>query len=86
MREDATRVRVNVELIEASSGQVIWSEQYDREGVDVFAAQSDIALHVAKALNASVTLDDRLVWASVPPRRWRRTSLRPVAHPTRQDA
>jgi TolB-like protein/Flp pilus assembly protein TadD len=59
VREDATRVRVNVELIEASSGQVIWSEQYDREGVDVFAAQSDIALHVAKALNASVTLDEQ---------------------------
>jgi eukaryotic-like serine/threonine-protein kinase len=59
VREDGTRVRVNVELIEARSGQVIWSEQYDREGVDVFAAQSDIALRVAGALNASVTLDEQ---------------------------
>ncbi len=59
MREDGSRVRVNVELIEARSGQVIWSEQYDREGVDVFAAQSDIALRVAGALNASVTLDEQ---------------------------
>jgi len=59
VREDASRVRVNVELIEANSGQVIWSDQYDREGVDVFAAQSDIALRVAGALKASVTLDEQ---------------------------
>jgi serine/threonine protein kinase/tetratricopeptide (TPR) repeat protein len=59
VREDSARVRVNVELIDARSGQVIWSEQYDREGVDVFAAQSDIALRVGEALNASVTLEEQ---------------------------
>ena len=59
VREDGSRVRVNVELMDARSGQVIWSEQYDREGVDVFAAQSDIALRVADALKASVTLDEQ---------------------------
>jgi hypothetical protein len=31
----------------------------DREGVDVFAAQSDIALRVGDALNASVTLEEQ---------------------------
>ena len=59
VREQGTRVRVNVELIDAQSGHVIWSEQYDREGVDVFAAQSDIAVQVGKALNASVTLEEQ---------------------------
>ncbi len=59
VREDGSRVRVNVELIDARSGQVIWSDQYDREGVDVFAAQSDIALRVAGALNASVSLEEQ---------------------------
>ncbi len=59
VREDGSRVRVNVELMDARSGQVIWSEQYDRQGVDVFAAQSDIALRVAEALQASVTLDEQ---------------------------
>jgi serine/threonine-protein kinase len=59
VREDGKRVRVNVELIDTKSGHVLWSEQYDREGVDVFAAQSDIALRVANALNASVTLEER---------------------------
>ena len=59
VREQGTKVRVNVELIDAQSGHVIWSEQYDREGVDVFAAQSDIAVQVGKALNASVTLEEQ---------------------------
>ena len=59
VREDGSRVRVNVELMDARSGQVIWSEQYEREGVDVFAAQSDIALRVAEALKASVTLEEQ---------------------------
>ena len=59
VREADGRVRVNVELLDAQTGQLIWSEQYDREGVDVFAAQSDIALRVGDALNASVTLDER---------------------------
>jgi eukaryotic-like serine/threonine-protein kinase len=59
VREQGALVRVNVELIDAASGQVIWSEQYDREGVDVFAAQSDIALRVGAALNASVTLEEQ---------------------------
>ncbi len=59
VREQGTRVRVNVELIDAQSGQVIWSEQYDQEGVDVFAAQSDIAVQVGRALNASVTLEEQ---------------------------
>jgi TolB-like protein/Flp pilus assembly protein TadD len=59
VRESGSRVRVTVELMDARSGQVIWSEQYDREGVDVFGAQSDIALRIAEALKATVTLDEQ---------------------------
>jgi TolB-like protein len=59
VREDGSRVRVTVELMDARSGALIWSEQYDREAADVFAVQSDIALRVAEALNASVTLDEQ---------------------------
>jgi TolB-like protein/Tfp pilus assembly protein PilF len=59
VREDGSRVRVNVELMDARSGRLIWSEQYDREGVDVFSAQSDIALRIAEALDATVTLEEQ---------------------------
>ena len=50
MREDGTRVRVNVELVAAQSGQVIWSEQYDRELTDVVAIQDDIARAIVTSL------------------------------------
>jgi len=59
VREDGDHVRVNVELVDAQSGQQLWSEQYDRAGSDVFAMQSDIALKVADVLKASVTLDEQ---------------------------
>ena len=58
VREDGARVRVRVELMDARSGQVIWSDQYDRDRGDVFAVQSEIARRVADALQASVTLDE----------------------------
>jgi tetratricopeptide (TPR) repeat protein len=59
VREDGSRVRVMVELMDARSARVIWSDQYDREGVDVFSAQSDIALRIAEALQATVTLEEQ---------------------------
>jgi TolB-like protein len=59
VREEGARVRVRVELTDARSGQVIWSDQYDRDRADVFAVQSEIARRVADALQASVTLDEQ---------------------------
>ena len=59
VREDGGRVRVNVDLVDTRSGQLLWSEEYDRDTTDVFAVQSDIALRVADALKASVTLEEQ---------------------------
>jgi eukaryotic-like serine/threonine-protein kinase len=59
VRESGGHVRVTVELIEAATGEVVWADRYDRQGLDVFAAQSDIALRVASALNASVSLEEQ---------------------------
>ena len=59
VREDGSRVRVNVELMDARSGQVLWSEQDDQKSVDVFSAQRDIALSIAEALQATVTLEEQ---------------------------
>jgi TolB-like protein len=59
VREDKDRVRVNVELVDAKSGEQLWSQQYDRDTTDVFAVQSEIALKVADVLKASVTLEEQ---------------------------
>ena len=39
VREDGSRVRVNVELVDARSGQVIWSEQYTARALTLRRAQ-----------------------------------------------
>ena len=53
---DKQRVRVNVRLADARNAQTLWSEQYDRELQDIFALQSEIALHIAAALGATLSV------------------------------
>ena len=46
------RVRVTVQLVDATSRLSYWVEMYDRELTDVFALQSEIAESVAKMFSA----------------------------------
>ena len=50
VRRDASRVRVAAQLIDASTGRGIWRESYDREMLDVFAIQDDIAARIVDQL------------------------------------
>jgi len=54
VRRSTDRVRIEVELIDATSGFSLWSETYDREMADVFAIQSDIAQGVANKLRVTL--------------------------------
>jgi len=54
VRRADNRVRINVQLVDTSSEEQLWSEKYDRELQDVFAVQSDIAQQVAKALEVKL--------------------------------
>ncbi len=54
VRKADSRVRINVQLVDASSEEPLWSDKYDRELQDVFAVQSDIAQQVAKALEVKL--------------------------------
>lgn len=47
-------VRVNVQLINASTDTQLWAETYDRNVKDIFAAETDIASKVAKALEVKL--------------------------------
>ena len=49
------RIRINAQLIDASSDEHLWTEQYNRELTDVFAIQSDVAQQIARALRATLT-------------------------------
>jgi TolB-like protein/Tfp pilus assembly protein PilF len=48
------RVRITAQLIRASDGFHVWSENYDRTLDDIFAIQDEIADKVGRALSASL--------------------------------
>jgi serine/threonine protein kinase/Flp pilus assembly protein TadD len=51
----ANRVRVNAQLIDARTDQQLWAQTYDRDLTDVFAIQSEIAMAIARQLQASLS-------------------------------
>ena len=58
VRRAGDRVRVTVQLIEASTDNHVWAENYDRTLDDAFAIQSEIALAIAEQLK--ITLSKQL--------------------------
>jgi eukaryotic-like serine/threonine-protein kinase len=59
IRRVGDRVRIVAQLIDAGSGQHLWAETYDRQLTDVFAIQTDVALHIAAALKAELSPNER---------------------------
>lgn len=57
VRRDGDRLRVTAQLIRASDGFHLWSENYDRETADTFRVQTDIAEKIAASLD--VVMDDQ---------------------------
>jgi TolB-like protein/DNA-binding winged helix-turn-helix (wHTH) protein/Flp pilus assembly protein TadD len=60
------RLRINVELVDAATGQPLWTERYDRSLDDVFAVQSDIAQQIVSAIGAALGPDHRRALAEAP--------------------
>ncbi|MCG6954777.1 MAG: protein kinase [Gemmatimonadetes bacterium] len=58
VRRAGNRVRIVAQLIDAGSDRHLWAETYDRELTDIFAIQSDVALHIADALRAELSPDE----------------------------
>jgi len=52
------RVRVNVGVIAAGSGSLIWSKSFERVLGDTMALQTEIAQSIARAVRAAVTSDE----------------------------
>ena len=59
VRVEGRRVRISAELIDASTQQTLWSDQYDRELADLLTVQSDVALQIARALRANLSPDEQ---------------------------
>ncbi len=54
VRKSGTTVRITAQLIQVDSGFHLWSETYDRELIDVFAIQDEIATAILKELKATL--------------------------------
>jgi TolB-like protein/Flp pilus assembly protein TadD len=59
VRKVGDRVRINAQLVNASSDAHLWAETYDRELTDIFAIQGDVAQQIASALRSTLTPDEQ---------------------------
>jgi serine/threonine protein kinase/Tfp pilus assembly protein PilF len=59
VRRAGSRVRIVAQLIDAEADQHLWAETYDRELTDIFTIQSDVALQIASALKAELSLAEQ---------------------------
>jgi TolB-like protein/DNA-binding winged helix-turn-helix (wHTH) protein/tetratricopeptide (TPR) repeat protein len=66
LRRAHDRVRVSVQLVNAGTGYQIWSDEYERDVKDVFAAEDQISRAIVKALQVTLAAgaDGRLVMRS----------------------
>lgn len=58
VQQSGNRVRITAQLIRASDGYHVWSENFDRDNEDIFGIQDEIASKVGRALSASLLGDD----------------------------
>jgi TolB-like protein len=56
VRKAGNRIRITAQLIKADDGTHIWAEDYDRELMDVFAIQEDIARAITASLRMPLGL------------------------------
>ncbi len=54
VRKSGNRLRITIQLVNASDGYHLWSERYDREMRDIFDVQDEITLAVVDALKVKL--------------------------------
>lgn len=58
VRRSADQVRITVQLIHAASDTHLWTQQYDRPLENVLALQSEVALEIARQIQAEVSPEE----------------------------
>jgi len=54
VRKSSDRMRINVQLIEGSTGNHVWAERFDRQVVDIFDLQDEITGRIAAAIEPEI--------------------------------
>ena len=55
VRRSGSRIRISAQLIDATSGNHIWAERFDRDMADVLQLQDEIALTIAAAIEPQLS-------------------------------
>lgn len=55
---DGDKVRINVQLVDASSDEHLWAERYERSFDDVFVLQGDIAKAIATEVRVAISPEE----------------------------
>ena len=64
VQKSSERVRINVQLIDAISGQHVWAQSYDRDLKDIFGLQDEVILKIASAMSVNLTAGEQArTWA-----------------------
>jgi adenylate cyclase len=71
VRRGGDRVRINAQLIDATTGIHRWAERYDQKLEDVFTIQDDVARTIAAILVAHVNVAEAERTLLKPPATWR---------------
>ena len=59
VRRSGNRVRVNAHLIDVRTQRELWGQTYDRDLVDVFALQTEIAANIASQLRINLSPEEK---------------------------
>jgi TolB-like protein/Tfp pilus assembly protein PilF len=59
VRKAGDQVRINAQLIDATSGYHLWAERYDRDLKDIFALQDEIMQRIVRALEIKLTKEEQ---------------------------
>lgn len=60
VRKAGQRIRISAQLIEAATGNHLWTERYDRDIADIFAVQDEVASSVATMVSGHVDIAHRV--------------------------
>ena len=64
VQKSSNRIRINVQLIDAISGQHVWAESYDRDLKDIFGLQDDVILKITSAMSVNLIAGEQArAWA-----------------------
>jgi TolB-like protein/Flp pilus assembly protein TadD len=64
VRKDENRLRITAQLIDATTGNHLWAERYDRELKDIFVLQDEINMKILSALQIKLTHGEQArIWA-----------------------